>query len=46
MAMADEIKNKKEKQKKDRPKPWIPQTYYKNIKRTWCELGRSMRKTF
>ena len=46
MAMADEIKNKKEKQKKTDQKPWIPQTYNKNIKRTWCELGCSMRKTF
>ena len=46
MEKADEIKNKKEKQRKDRPKPWIPQTYYKNIKRTWCELGCSMRKHF
>ena len=46
MAMADEIKNKKEKQKKQTKTMETNKPTKKNIKRTWCELGCSMRKHF
>ena len=45
MVKADEIKNKKEKQKK-KTKTMETTNLLKNIKRTWCELGCSMRKHF